>query len=96
MKGQSIKRLSERGLCLTRLRFQYTYTGLYGRTILVFEGESLSRAQTFGPGWILKEKKKKISFIIKIFFSQVILLVFIIKELQLMNKILYLMVLFFV
>ncbi|CAF3385123.1 unnamed protein product [Rotaria socialis] len=50
LKGQSIKCLAERGLCLTRLRFQYTYTGLYGRTILVFEGESLSRAQTFGPG----------------------------------------------
>ncbi|CAF1230518.1 unnamed protein product [Adineta ricciae] len=50
LKGQSTKRLAERGFCLTRLRFQYTYTGLYGRTILVFEGESLSRAQTFGPG----------------------------------------------
>lgn len=50
LQGQSIKRLAERGLCLSRLRFQYTYTGLYGRTILVFEGESLSRVQTFGPG----------------------------------------------
>ncbi|CAF3479561.1 unnamed protein product [Adineta steineri] len=50
LKGQPIKRLAEKGLCLTRLRFQYTYTGLYGRTILVFEGESLSRVQTFGPG----------------------------------------------
>ena len=50
LRGQSIKRLVERGLCLSRLRFQYTYTGLYGRTILVFEGESLSRVQTFGPG----------------------------------------------
>ncbi|CAF1241513.1 unnamed protein product [Rotaria sp. Silwood1] len=50
LKGQSTKRLAERGLCLTRLRFQYTYTGLYGRAILVFEGESLSRVQTFGPG----------------------------------------------
>ncbi|UJR28820.1 hypothetical protein I4U23_010044 [Adineta vaga] len=50
LKGQPIKRLAERGLCLTRLHFQYTYTGLYGRTILVFEGESLSRVQTFGPG----------------------------------------------
>jgi hypothetical protein len=53
LKGQSTKRLAERGLCLTRLRFQYTYTGLYGRTILVFEGESLSRVQTFGPGLFL-------------------------------------------
>lgn len=50
MKGQSIKQLVQRGLCLSRLRFQYTYTGLYGRTILVFEGDSLSRVQTFGPG----------------------------------------------
>lgn len=50
LKGQSTKRLAEKGLCLTRLRFQYTYTGLFGRTILVFEGESLARAQTFGPG----------------------------------------------
>ncbi|CAF3459853.1 unnamed protein product [Rotaria sp. Silwood1] len=50
LKGQPTKRLAERGLCLTRLRFQYTYTGLYGRAILVFEGESLSRVQTFGPG----------------------------------------------
>ncbi|CAF4626131.1 unnamed protein product [Rotaria sp. Silwood1] len=49
LKGQPTKRLAERGLCLTRLRFQYTYTGLYGRAILVFEGESLSRVQTFGP-----------------------------------------------
>lgn len=50
LKGQSIKRLAERGLCLSRLRYQYTYTGLYGRTILVFDGEALSRTQTFGPG----------------------------------------------
>jgi len=56
LKGQSTKRLAQRGLCLTRLRFQYTYTGLYGRTILVFEGESLSRAQTFGPGFCLFTK----------------------------------------
>jgi hypothetical protein len=52
LRGQTTKRLAQRGLCLTRLRFQYTYTGLYGRTILVFEGESLSRAQTFGPGFV--------------------------------------------
>lgn len=50
MRGQPIKRLVERGLCIVRLRFQYTYTGLYGRRILVFESESLSRVQTFGPG----------------------------------------------
>jgi hypothetical protein len=50
LKGQTIKRLVERGLCLSRLRFQHVYTGLYGRTIAVFDGESLSRVQTFGPG----------------------------------------------
>ncbi len=55
LRGQPTKRLAEKGLCLTRLRFQYTYTGLYGRTILVFEGESLSRVQTFGPGLHLEK-----------------------------------------
>ena len=62
LKGQSTKRLAERGLCLTRLHFQYLYTGLYGRTILVFGNDSLSHIQTFGPGVFSTKKKRKFLF----------------------------------
>ncbi|CAF0979126.1 unnamed protein product [Didymodactylos carnosus] len=51
LQGQSIKRLNEKGVCVNKLRYQYSYTGLYGRHIIVFDGEYLTtRTETFSPG----------------------------------------------
>ena len=55
---------ARRILCITHLHFQYTYTGLYGRTILVFDGGSLSRVQSFGPGLLLSIYFTSISFLV--------------------------------